>query len=44
MFMKLKAAFDMVDRGVFIQSMRERGKEGLSAEKLLRETRSRIRV
>ena len=47
LFVDLKAAFDSVDRGILIKTMRERGiREGLieRVEGLLRETKSRVRV
>lgn len=47
MFMNLKAAFDSVDRGVFVETMKQKGiREGLveRVEEVLRETRSRVRV
>lgn len=47
MFVGLKAAFDSVDRGVLVKTMRERGiREGLVERvgKVLGETRSRVRV
>ncbi|XP_036148444.1 uncharacterized protein LOC118647508 [Monomorium pharaonis] len=47
LFVDLKAAFDSVDRGILIKTMRERGiREGLitRVEMVLRETKSRVRV
>jgi len=47
MFVNFKAAFDSVDRKVLLEAMRERGiKRGLikRIEKMLRETKSRVRV
>lgn len=47
LFVDMKAAFDSVDRGVLVESMRRRGvREGLVSrcEELLRETSSRVRV
>lgn len=47
LFVDLKAAFDSVDRGALIRTMREKGvREGLTSrvEDLLVETRSRVRV
>lgn len=47
LFVDLKAVFDMIDREVLLESMRERGiREGLvkRMEKMLRETKSRVRV
>lgn len=47
MFVDLKAAFDIVDRGALIRTMRERGiREGLArrVEELLEKTKSRVRV
>jgi len=45
MFVDIKAAFDSVDRGVLMDSMREREiREGLieRMEEILKETRSRV--
>lgn len=47
MFVGLKAAFDSVDRGVLVKTMRERGIRERLVErvgKVLGETRSRVRV
>lgn len=47
LFVDLKAAFDLVDRGVLLQAMRGRGvREGLVERvgEVLRKTRSRVRV
>lgn len=47
LFVDLKAAFDMIDREVLVETMRERGiREGLvrRVEEIFRETRSRVRV
>ena len=46
-FVDLRAAFDSMNRGVVIRSMRERGiREGLveKVEEMLKEVRSRVRV
>lgn len=43
----MKAAFDSVDRGIFIESMRKRGMRGglvVRCEELLRKTVNRVRV
>lgn len=47
MFVDLKAAFDLVDRGVLVRAMKEKGiRKGLTkkVEKVLRETKSRVRA
>lgn len=47
MFVDLKAAFDLVDRGVLVRAMREKGiRKELTkkVEEVLRETKSRVRA
>lgn len=47
LFVDLRAAFDTVDRGVLIKTMRRKGvREGLvkRVEEVLRETKSRVRA
>lgn len=47
MFVDLKAAFDLVDRGVLVRAMKEKGiRKGLTkkVEEVLRETKSRVRA
>lgn len=47
LFVDLKEAFDSVDKGILIRTMREKGiKEGLvkRVEVMLRDTKSRVRV
>lgn len=47
MFVDLKAAFDLVDRGVLVRAMREKGiRKGLTkkVEEVLRETKSTVRA
>jgi len=46
LFVDFKAAFDSVDRGVLVETMRERGiREGLvrRVEEMLRETKCRVK-